>query len=234
MLVQLLLASVIPLVCQAALAGGKADVQLSENDANVQFALGQINGFYAQKGDNEARTLTKVIKAESQVVAGVLTTLMLEVTSGAGDELCKVTVWSRTWLSADQAMQVSEGPSCKPKMQVGSMPLAGGNFAIDTKAKEVQTALYFAADAINAQENFMFLRKPQKTGSVTSQVIAGVAYHFKGVEMAATDCIKGRRNVPVNKCSVSTTNKDVRVCDFDVYWQDWMTPKYRLAHLSCK
>merc|ERR1711874_193739 len=139
MFAALLLATALPMLCQGALVGGKTEIKINETDPNVMFAVTAINGFYAKQGDNENRDLVKVVKATSQVVAGTLYTLLLDVKSSGGEELCEVTVWSRPWLSGDEAMQVSDGPSCKPADKQQQV-LAGGMQAADPDAQEVQDA----------------------------------------------------------------------------------------------
>jgi len=231
MFAALLLATALPMLCQGALVGGKTEIKINETDPNVMFAVTAINGFYAKQGDNENRDLVKVVKATSQVVAGTLYTLLLDVQSSGGEELCEVTVWSRPWLSGDEAMQVSDGPSCKPADKQQQV-LAGGMQAADPDAQEVQDALSFATDAMNSQENFLYLRKPTNIAKVTSQVVSGVAYHFHGVEMSATECAKGSNQL-LSTCRVSATN-NVRTCDFDVWWQAWMTPQYKIDNVKCQ
>jgi len=231
----LLLVAVLPFTCQAGLVGGKTDIQVDAKDANVQFALMAINGFYAKQGDNEARDLVKVVKAQSQVVAGTLYSFLLDVKSSAGEELCEVEIWSRPWLSGDDAMQVSTGPACKPQdkgTQDAAKPLVGGETPIDKDSTDVQNALTFAVNAMNSKENFLYLRKATNIGEVTSQVVSGIAYHFKGVEMSATECPKGS-NQALETCNVSATN-NVLMCDFDIWWQAWMTPEYKIGKMECK
>ncbi|XP_035826539.1 multicystatin [Aplysia californica] len=235
MFVVLLIATVLPFACQAGLAGGKHDIPLSEikTDApEILFAVTSINGFYAKQGDNDQRTLVKVVKAQSQVVAGVLYDYTLDVKSNGGEELCEVSVWSRPWLTGDEAMQVSKGPSCKQVQQDTSKLILGGEQLADPQSTEIQNALSFAVDQMNAQENYLYLRKAQTMDKVTSQVVSGFMYHFRGVQMAATDCPKGS-NQSLDTCNVSSPG-NVRVCDFDVWWQSWMTPEYKLSKMSCK
>lgn len=235
MFVALLIATVLPFACQAGLAGGKNDIPLSEikmDAPEIKFALTAINGFYAKQGDNDQRTIVKVVKAQSQVVAGIVYDYTLDVKSNGGEELCVVSVWSRPWLTGDEAMQVSKDPSCKQVQQDTSKLVLGGEKLDDPQSTEIQNALSFAVDQMNAQENYLFLRKPQTMDKVTSQVVSGYMYHFHGVQMAATDCSKGSNQL-LDSCNVSSPG-DVRVCDFDVWWQSWMTPEYKLSNLSCK
>merc|ERR1719268_781648 len=82
--------------------------------------------------------------------------------------------------------------------KVPHVPITGGLKPVDTKTKEVQAALAFAVARMNSMENFLYLRKASNIGSVTSQVVAGMAYHFRQVELAATECSKLLSRKPQN------------------------------------
>merc|ERR1719167_254458 len=119
--------------------------------------------------------------------------------------------------------------------KVPHVPITGGLKPVDTKTKEVQAALAFAVARMNSMENFLYLRKASNIGSVTSQVVAGMAYYFRQVELAATECSKLLSRKPQNAdCPISNSMANVRVCDFDVYDKAWMTTRYTLANMVCK
>ncbi|GFN97056.1 cystatin [Plakobranchus ocellatus] len=229
----------LPLATQAAtLAGGISDTTLDMKDPIVQFASKAINTYYTMLGDSEPRTLVDIVSAQSQVVAGTLYHLVLRVKTMNQEELCKVEVWSRPWLSGDDATQVTKDPVCKmAPMDKSSMApiITGGSVMTDIKNEDVQKALKFAVDSMNAQENFMYLRKPVKVEEVKSQVVSGMAYHFRGVHMAATTCLKNTQSMPMDLASCPAIDPaDIRVCDFDIWWQSWMTPEYKLTSMQCQ
>jgi len=218
-----------PIAAYGALVGGLTPIKLDASDENVKFAVGAINSYYTQLGDNAQRTLVDVVKAESQVVAGTLYHLVLRVSSGGQSELCEVSVWSRPWLSGDEAMQLSKDPACKAEHQ---QPLLGGETPADINSDEIQKALTFGVTSMNNMENSMYLRKAVATESVTKQVVSGMMYHFRGVHMAQTSCMKGTTTLLEN-CAVAD-DANTRMCDFDVWWQSWSTPEYKLNNFQCK
>lgn len=238
MLPILLLSLAVPLLCQGvnirALTGAPVDATISASDPNVLFAVDAINSFYAKQGVTATRTLVDVVKAQTQVVAGTLYHLWLKVSAGGQTEMCEVNVWSRPWLSGDEATQVTQDPTCKPvtDVKVTKAPLLGGENQIDINDDSVQKALTFAVDSMNAQENFMFYRKAVNVEKVTSQVVSGMAYHFRGVHMSATNCVKNGNGL-THDCLVAD-GADTKVCDFDIWYQAWMTPQYKLTNLSCQ
>jgi hypothetical protein len=227
MLAALLIAVALPFACQASLVGGMTDITLDSDDVNVVFGLSAINGFYANNGDNAARTLVKVVKAQSQVVAGILYKVTLEVQSSQGTEDCDLKIWERSWLTGAEARQVTEGPTCKP----AATKRAGGYSAASLDNEDVKNALSFAVDSINSQLNSIYLRKAGNVGEVTKQVVAGMHYKFTDVAMDLTTCTKGSSSLLEN-CAVSANN-NAMTCSFDIYWQSWMTPAYTMQNLSC-
>jgi len=235
MLAALLIAVALPFACQASLVGGMTDITLDSDDVNVVFGLSAINGYYANNGDNAARTLVKVVKAQSQVVAGILYKVTLEVQSSQGTEDCDLKIWERSWLTGDEARQVTEGPTCKAaatKRQLGGNGgLAGGFQQCNMSDTDVINALAFAVDSVNAQTNSIYLRKLGSVGGAEEQVVAGMHYKFTDVAMDLTTCTKGSSSLLEN-CAVSANN-NAMTCSFDIYWQSWMTPAYTMQNLSC-
>ncbi|GFR86722.1 cystatin [Elysia marginata] len=205
----LVLALVGPVVMQ--LGGGISDTQLDLDDANVQFAVKAINTYHNLLGDTENRTLVDIVSAKSQVVAGTLYHLELKVKTSSQVELCKVEVWSRPWLSGDAALQVTKEPACKMMDMSTTMAprITGGSVLVDSNDQDVQNALMFAAKYINNMENYMYLRIPVKIEEVKSQVVSGMMYHFRGVEMAATTCRKNDPSVDLTTCPLLVP-RDVR------------------------
>jgi len=229
-----LLIALLPFACQAAgLAGGFQDIVLSNDDPNVMYAVGAINAMYAAKGDNDIRSIVKVTSAQSQVVAGVLYDINLQVSGVGGDENCHVKVWSRVWLSGDDQTQVTDGPHCTAapaKRQLGG-GVPGGFTQADVSSDDVKNALAFAVDSINAQENSMYLRVAQSNiaGHVQQQVVAGMHYKFNDINMIRTDCMKGTTDL--SNCQATD---DVTTCHFDVFVQAWMDPAYKMENLMCQ
>ncbi|RUS89655.1 hypothetical protein EGW08_002576 [Elysia chlorotica] len=216
------------------LAGGLSDVKLAIDDPNVQFAVTAINTYYSKLGDAEARTLVDVVSAQSQVVAGTLYHLVLKLKTSSQVELCKVEVWSRPWLSGDEAIQVTKDPSCKMHIDATQAPkITGGSVVVDSGNPEVQKALMFATDSLNKMENSLYYRTPVKIEEVKSQVVSGMAYHFRGVQMAATTCLKSSGAVDLSSCALASP-ADTRVCDFDVWWQSWEAVPYKLTNYKCQ
>ncbi|KAK0050380.1 cystatin-like protein precursor [Biomphalaria pfeifferi] len=105
------LLAVVPFI-SSQLVGGQVPYTTTLNDPNVLFAVKAINSFYQQQGDNNLRTGVKVVRATSQVVAGALYRFTIQVSGGSTNEDCTVVVWSRPWLSGDEATQLQGTPSC--------------------------------------------------------------------------------------------------------------------------
>ncbi|KAK3783405.1 hypothetical protein RRG08_033666 [Elysia crispata] len=216
------------------LAGGISDTKLNLDDPNVLFAVDAINTYHNLLGDSENRTLVDIISAKSQVVAGTLYHLVLKLKTSSQVEICKVEVWSRPWLSGYEATQVTKDPSCKIDVDTTLTPkITGGSALIDSQNPEVQKALMFATDSLNKMENSMYYRKPVKVEEVKSQVVSGMAYHFTGVHMAATSCLKNGGAVDLKTCSVLDP-ADTRICNFDVWWQSWEAVPYKLTNYQCQ
>jgi len=214
------------------LVGGVSSTTLNESSPSVIFAIKSINNYYGLQGDNSPRTLVKVVKAETQVVAGSLDHMVLEVISGKTHEMCELKVWSRPWLTDGSANQVTEGPACKPFLDSNAAtPMIGAPIAIDLDRTDVQNAIAFGMKAFNSQSNDLYMRKATSVTKVTSQVVSGMSYHFSGVEMSATTCTKSS-NTLLKDCQVAA-DADVFTCSFTIWWQSWMTPEYQLNDLKC-
>ncbi|CAL1539414.1 unnamed protein product [Lymnaea stagnalis] len=215
------------LVNCASILGGFQPLQIDGSNTNVQYAVKTVNEFYARQGDNAVRTLVSVLQAESQIVAGTHYKFTLKLSSGTTTEVCEVEVWARAWLNGGEALQSTKDPVCTN----GKRQLVGGESAIDIKDPEVQKALDFAVTALNARENFMYLRKAVSVSRVTSQVVAGISFHFYGVQLSATNCDKMSTH-QLNSCAVAD-GADTQTCDFKVWWQSWTTPEYQINSINC-
>ncbi|KAH9512419.1 hypothetical protein Btru_039506 [Bulinus truncatus] len=108
----LLLVAVLPYLAYAGLVGGQVTYTTTLDDPNIVFAVQAINDYYKKLGDNQLRTAVKLVEATSQVVAGAMYRFKLEVTNGSTVEECTVAVWSRPWLTGDDATRVEGEPHC--------------------------------------------------------------------------------------------------------------------------
>jgi len=224
----------LPLVCHGSMiVGGTKDIAIDATDSNVLFALNAINNYYQKQGDNSVRTLVTIVKAQSQVVAGTLYHFTLRI-QGAETELCKVKVWSRPWLNATEATQLSGDPECKAEIAATGSPVMGGISDIDAASPEVINALDFGVNHLNSMENNMFRRKATALGSVTKQVVSGMMYRFRGVTMANTECMKSDTTTLLSACRVNNSVTRNLACDFDIWWQSWNTPAYKITNWVCK
>jgi len=237
---KLLVLACLPLAISAmGLAGGKNSIPLSDvpvevtNFANVAFTdYTSSNGFISLIGstDQVDTTQTKITKATSQVVAGVLYNLTFDVmTLGQRHMECNVAVWSQPWLTGDDKIQVSGKPGCQDLPS--KRGLVGGSSNADVHSAEVQGALAFAVKMMNSQENSMYHRKQVGTFTVTKQVVAGMKYVFSGLQMATTDCTKSQSNPDLDSCNV-TSNSRTLTCSVTVVHKAWETPEYTLVGFS--
>ncbi|XP_059172570.1 uncharacterized protein LOC131953418 [Physella acuta] len=224
----LIIALLVPMTL-AQLGGFEPMHFLDGSDPNVQFAVKAINDFYAKQGDNAVRTFVSVLQSQSQIVAGTHYQFTLKVATATQTEICQVDVWSRPWLSGSEGLQTTKDPVCTP--QAKRQVLVGGPMVIDSNRDDVQKALDFAVTTMNAQENYLYLRKAVSIAQVTSQVVSGISFHFTGVVMASTNCDKSTTH-NLNGCAVAN-DADTRTCDFNVWWQSWMTPEYQLTNVHC-
>ncbi|CAL1539408.1 unnamed protein product [Lymnaea stagnalis] len=110
----LVLLACVPLMLAVGIPGGQVDYQTTLTDPNVIFAVNAINEYYSKQGDNQLRTAVKLIHATSQVVSGAMFRYTIEVQVGDKTEVCTVAVWSRPWLTGNEATQLHETPSCGP------------------------------------------------------------------------------------------------------------------------
>jgi len=229
----LVVATALPFAISAAgLAGGVSPATLPNDDPNVLFGLAKIkSSMNLGATDSVNWSLTS---ATQQVVAGMLYELTYKVTTGSTDQTCVVKVWSRPWLSGDDAMMVSDGPTCTNNLLMSKRQfLAGGVSSADINAPEIKAALNFAAATYNSQVNYMFSRKPvlDAQASVSKQVVAGMKYVFSNIDMADTAC--QNNGAALDSCAV-TAGGNVVTCSFTVIDQAWMTPRYTLSNFSCQ
>ncbi|XP_013073488.1 uncharacterized protein LOC106060232 [Biomphalaria glabrata] len=193
-------------------------------NVNVQFAVKAINEFYAKQGDNTQRTLVAVLQSQSQGSIEVNYQFTLRVSTGDQSEICYVDVLSRS----GTPIEVTKDPVCNSET-LGKR--VGGETPIDINDPDVKKALDFAVARMNAMENYMYLRTATKVAKVTSQIVAGISYHFSGVEMSTTNCDKMSTH-QLSSCAVADGASKV-TCEFKVWWQSWSTPEYQLNDLHC-
>jgi len=237
MLSLLFIATALPLACNAGLMGGKTDVTatMQKDDAAVVFAFNAIQSKFSMDNKMTAPTFT-IVKATSQVVSGMLYDLTIRVNVDGADQLCTISIWSQPWTSTPN--KISKEAQCKAddtmvasKRQLGGgMP--GGVSTADNSDTQVLNALNAATMKINEQMNSLYLHKvADNSFTVTQQVVAGMKYHFEGVKLAQTSCVKNAGS-DLAGCQFSANGMS-QTCSFDVIWQSWMTPEYTLMNLSC-
>ncbi|KAH9519470.1 hypothetical protein Btru_002766 [Bulinus truncatus] len=100
------------------IVGGISPYTTTLDDPMVVFAVSATNEYYRTKGDNQARTVVKLISSTQQVVSGLLYRFIIQVTGGKCVDDCTVAVCTRTLLGdrVDEngpATQVYGDISCK-------------------------------------------------------------------------------------------------------------------------
>jgi len=146
---------------------------------NVVFAVNAINTEFQKQGDNDVRTAVKVIKATSQVVQGAMYRYTLEISGGAQEELCTVSVWSRPWLSESESMIIKGKPECRPKGGPQNLRVGG---EVPFKTGLQNPDVIFAMNGINEmyqQAGDNDVRSAVTLLSATSKVVSGALYTFK-------------------------------------------------------
>merc|ERR1712110_20083 len=163
-----------------------------------------------------------IVKATSQVVSGMLYDLTIRVNVDGADQLCTISIWSQPWTTTPN--KISKEAQCKAddtmvasKRQLGG-GMAGGVSTADNSDTQEMNSLYLHKVADNSF-------------TVTQQVVAGMKYHFEGVKLAQTSCVKNAGS-DLAGCQFSANGMS-QTCSFDVIWQSWMTPEYTLMNLSC-
>jgi len=168
-----------PAPSRGIMTGGQMPIDHDLQNPNVVFAVNAINSEFQKQGDNDVRTAVKVIKATSQVVQGAMYRYTIEISGGAQEELCTVSVWSRPWLSASESMIIKGKPECKPKDGPQNLRVGG---EVPFKTNLQNPDVVFAVNGINefyqkAGDNDV--RSAVKVLSATSKVVAGALYTFK-------------------------------------------------------
>jgi len=244
-----LLLALLPAVafCQlgGGMAGGWSDTTVNKNDEEVAFA---INAATAKVAEMDAHLTAEqlspeIFYAQTQVVQGENLRLTIHM---AGNYICNVTVWYRSWMHGDQKIQVTDGPLCTKmhgnrRAMVGAM--VGGvsgakalpDGGIDSTGNDVMAALKFASCAFNSRSNNMFASQLGDLSGIsyTSQLTAGMTYRFHNVPMQTTECRTGSECGEVAACN-ALASAMTTTCDFSVQVQPWMTPSMTLNDMNCQ
>lgn len=234
---KILILAVLPAVALCQLAGGISDTTVSATYEPVVFAVKAINAHLAEtSGSNHELSLLDIVHARTQVVAGEKLYLTLHLT---GDYYCDVNVWYRAWLTGDERLQITDGPTCtqhKASARVGGR--VGGISQpqpLSQAGDEVANALQFAACALNDRINAAFALTTGDISAVTytQQVTAGMTYRFYNVPMVSTSCQnQGCAALDLSACHANHAGQGM-TCNFEVQYQAWMPQKYTLNNLNC-
>ncbi|KAF4518146.1 hypothetical protein B566_EDAN008848 [Ephemera danica] len=205
----------------------------------AQFAVSELD---KSSGSPNSRLLVRIVSAETQVVAGKLTHLTLEL--GQSDCLkgstgpcslsangerghCTVSVWDRPWLKK----RVIEDFSCTPVSSSSRGKrdtLLGGRHAANIADPYIQEVSQFALSELDHSSNSLYTRQVVRIVSAETQVVAGTLIHLT-LELAYSNCSKGAET-NVN-CSLQD-NLDRERCTLSVWDRPWLKKRH-LQNPSC-
>jgi cathepsin F len=203
-------------------------------------AIKIMNDVKTEGGRNNARRLhlIRLLKEETQVVAGTNYKLTVELDIDSQEVQCNLIVsfmypWINegTWSLKAATENDPCAPFITPRPKQQSLPLLGGENVVDTSDAMVQEAAQWAMEHVNKMSNSMFMQTLLKVTRVTKQVVNGVRYHFL-LTTAFTTC----RNKPENhhkileECPAAVDQKP-QECDISVIYSQG---KYRADNIKCK
>lgn len=162
---------------QVGFVGGFSPAKVDDSDVlkMADFATTAVSA----SSNSGPLKLIKIVKAETQVVAGTNYKLNLELANtNAGENAapipCEVVIFDQPWTNTRKMIRSSCSPKRKTTRQIpgGSSTLPGGFASLDVNSKNVKEIASFATTAISANTN---------SGPVTlikvikaeSQVVAG-------------------------------------------------------------
>ncbi|KAK3912549.1 Putative cysteine proteinase [Frankliniella fusca] len=206
----------------------------------ADFAVVEIDkGFnspYRQK-------VVRVVEAQTQVVAGTLMHLKLELAttnclknesvplencvhdSNQQPLTCTLKVWDQSWTKLREVKDLDCGSSRSKR----DVPVLGGPQHIDAGDPFVKELADFAVVEIDKGFNSPYRQKVVRVVEAKTQVVAGTLMHLK-LELATTNCLKNE-SVPLENC-VHDSNQQPLTCTLKVWDQSW-TKLREVKDLDC-
>lgn len=234
--------------------GGWKDMDL--NDETVLQAGNFAHQEMKLKSNSMYRTrMGKVVKASSQLVAGIKYRLTMEVDvtdcRENGQELenlvgchtirmekCEVEVWYQAWRSP--AMQltsfncenanVPQQESSESKEEEERPSVIGGPTSVDLESDTVKDAVSFSIGELNSGSNGIYAIQLSSVKSATTQIVSGILVKAK-VAVMLTSCTE--RGTMVHQCASNSYQRETVECLVEVWDQPWRTPRHLLTKHEC-
>ncbi|XP_049828716.1 kininogen-1-like [Schistocerca gregaria] len=217
--------------------GGLFDADTDNVDIKsaAAFAVTEINN---RQNSDDKLILVQILGAQSQIVAGSLHYLKLEIgesncskaNSGATSEctlrensnnqVCDVKIWDRPWLNKREITEI-QCSSKSDRTRRAALPDVRGVGLQGAKIDDnVKNAAAFAVSEIDKQQDSEYKLVLVKIIFAQTQVVAGRLYNFK-LEIGQSNCTKGN-DVVTAQCTVQdkSRNQICIVLVYEVLWEN--------------
>lgn len=179
----------------------------------------------------------KVLKAESQIVAGVnyyLTVRMndAECSQQCSIEECNLVIWVKAWENFRNLTSFN----CNQVKPEGSLLVGAVNdLNVSSEMKlddNSQAALDVVLARINRALDSVYYHKVNSISQAKRQVVAGNSYRFE-FTMGETTCKKSETITNLSECKLSGASKPLR-CNASILDKAWARVRYSNVKFNCK
>jgi len=234
----LFLSLVIAVSADSVKYGGRRRLDL--NDAGMKDRIRKLSNFAAnaisasrREGTNLKASLkvARIVKAESQVVSGVIFHITLRLKEvGCKEpcvvEVCDVKIFEQVWKN------ITELQSHECKVQLPRAKMLGGLQEIPVDSPQLTDIISFAVSELNKDAKLKSYHRLAKVNSAKSQVVAGFNYILE-LSVLPTDCTKEMANLKgAQNCKEVEGNSGV-FCSVTVWHRPWMPTPMELTRISC-
>ncbi|XP_064602500.1 cathepsin L-like [Liolophura sinensis] len=212
--------------------GGKMDADVNRKDVKeiADFATS-----FLSMEKNSAISLVKVVKAQTQVVAGVNYFITIQIqpagcTVDCKYEECEVSIFDQEWTQTRKVVNSScktVSPSPHPAVPLGSE-------SENLEDEDVKNAVNFAVEELNKKSNSLFRANLIELQHAKKQVVAGLKYRLTFL-LGDTVCRNNpsKSGTDLQACPLSDPHR-TQVCHATVWYKAWETPQYKLLDSKCE
>ncbi|XP_049786846.1 T-kininogen 2 isoform X1 [Schistocerca cancellata] len=221
-----------------------ADTENVDIKSAAAFAVTKINNW---QNSNDKLILVQILRAQSQIVAGSLYHLKLEIgesncsnaNSGATSEctlrensnnqVCDVKVWDRPWLNMREITEIRCSSKSDRTRRAVLPDVPPGSLQDAEINDSVKNAAAFAVSEIDKQQDSESKLVLVKIVSAQTQVVAGRLYNFE-LEIGQSNCTKGN-DVATAQCTVQDKSRN-QICSVQVYEVLWEN-RIEASNIKC-
>jgi cathepsin F len=194
--------------------------------------------------------LLSVVKAETQIVAGVNFKLTLRLgelnckrNENVDENLCQVqrvqecniVMWVRPWLDQYEltSFQCQFIVEDENRVRRSATPI-GGQKQADLSSPWVKEATQFVAQHLNSMSDGMYSVDFHEFVEGTQQLVAGMLYRLK-LKFILSSCDKSAdlSRIPLEQCKDNPHRSTIE-CYVEVRDQAWMTPRHTVLQHRCQ